>query len=59
MKILAIIPARLNSSRLPEKLLKDINGKLVIERVYRQVMQCPELNEVIIAVDDQIVFDHV
>jgi len=59
MKILAIIPARLNSSRLPEKLLKDINGKSVIERVYKQVIQCPELNEVIIAVDDQIVFDHV
>lgn len=59
MKILAIIPARLNSSRLPEKLLKDINGKSVIERVYNQVIQCPELNEVIVAVDDHIVFDHV
>ncbi len=59
MKILAIIPARLKSSRLPEKLLKDIHGKSVIERVYKQVIQCPELNEVIIAVDDQIVFDHV
>ena len=31
-----IIPARLNSSRLPGKLLMDIGGKSVIERTFKQ-----------------------
>ncbi|MDF1757782.1 MAG: 3-deoxy-manno-octulosonate cytidylyltransferase [Legionellaceae bacterium] len=33
-----IIPARLDSSRLPGKLLLDINGQSVLERTYRQAL---------------------
>lgn len=33
-----IIPARYDSSRFPGKLLKDLNGITIIERVYRQVL---------------------
>ena len=37
MRSLAIIPARLNSTRLPEKPLVNINGKSMIQRVFEQV----------------------
>ncbi|HFU74887.1 MAG TPA: 3-deoxy-manno-octulosonate cytidylyltransferase, partial [Arcobacter sp.] len=36
MKKVIIIPARLNSSRLPNKVLLDLKGKTVLQRVYEQ-----------------------
>ena len=33
-----IIPARLESTRLPNKLLIEINGKSILERVYERCM---------------------
>ena len=56
MKIIGIIPARLNSSRLPEKPLADINGKPMIQHVYESIIKS-NLDEVIVACDDQKVFD--
>ena len=40
MKTLAIIPARLASTRLPEKPLIDVGGKPLVVRVMDQVMRC-------------------
>ncbi|MGY8950256.1 MAG: cytidylyltransferase domain-containing protein, partial [Flavobacteriales bacterium] len=37
MRVLAIIPARYNSSRFPGKPLVDIMGSSMIQRVYNQV----------------------
>jgi 3-deoxy-manno-octulosonate cytidylyltransferase (CMP-KDO synthetase) len=34
MKILGVIPSRMESKRLPGKPLLDINGKSMIQRVY-------------------------
>lgn len=59
MKILGIIPARYGSTRFPGKPLIDINGKSMIQRVYEQAKSCTSLNEVIVATDDQRIFDHV
>ncbi len=59
MKILGIIPARYGSTRFPGKPLIDINGKTMIQRVYGQAKNCENLSEVIIATDDQRIFDHV
>lgn len=59
MKILGIIPARYASSRLIGKPLIDINGLSMIQRVYRQVNQSQRITKVIVATDDQRVFDHV
>lgn len=51
-----IIPARMQSSRLPGKLLMDLDGLTVIERVYRASQQAtPE--SIIIATDDPLIFD--
>lgn len=49
-KILIAIPARLSSSRLPNKPLADIVGKSMIRRVYEQAISA-NLGEVIIACD--------
>lgn len=59
MRILGIIPARYASTRFPGKALVDIAGKSMVQRVYEQAKKCKLLNEVIIATDDQRIFDHV
>tara|TARA_R110001592_G_scaffold344988_1_gene636618 strand:- start:3531 stop:4256 length:726 start_codon:yes stop_codon:yes gene_type:complete len=59
MKILGIIPARYGSTRFPGKPLIDINGKSMIQRVYEQAKSCMSLNKVVVATDDQRIFDHV
>lgn len=58
MKILGIIPARFDSSRFPGKPLVDIAGKSMIRRVYEQAIQSSSLSKVVIATDDQRIFDH-
>ena len=58
-EVLAVIPARLGSSRLPGKVLLDIGGKSMVERVWRQVKQAHTISKVIIATDSQEVIDHV
>ena len=59
MKVIGIIPARYASTRFPAKPLIDIAGKSMIERVYLQAKQSKSLDEVIIATDDQRIYDHV
>jgi 3-deoxy-manno-octulosonate cytidylyltransferase (CMP-KDO synthetase) len=51
-KILTIIPARLASTRLPNKPLADICGKTMIHRVYEQALKA-DLGEVVIACDGE------
>jgi len=51
MKAIGIIPARLASTRLPRKMLREIAGEALIARVYRGVRSSPLLDDVIIATD--------
>ncbi|MFL6304948.1 MAG: 3-deoxy-manno-octulosonate cytidylyltransferase [Candidatus Sulfotelmatobacter sp.] len=51
MKTIAVIPARLASTRLPRKMLRDVMGKPLIGVVYEAVRLSPLLSEVIIATD--------
>ena len=53
MKVIGVIPARYQSSRLPGKPLADICGKPMIWWVYNQVKQVKEFAEVFIATDDE------
>lgn len=57
--ILAIIPARYGSTRFPGKPLIEIQGKTLIQRTYENTKRCASLNDVIVATDDQRIFDHV
>ncbi|SKB61057.1 3-deoxy-manno-octulosonate cytidylyltransferase (CMP-KDO synthetase) [Sphingobacterium nematocida] len=59
MKTIGIIPARYDSSRFPGKPLIDIGGISMIQRVYNQAKHASSLDEVIVATDDQRIFDHV
>lgn len=52
-KIIAIIPARMGSSRFYGKPLKLINKIPMIQRVYENVKKCPWINDVYIATCDQ------
>ncbi len=49
MKIGAIIQARMGSTRLPEKVMKTLEGKTVLEHVIERVRQSKLINEIIIA----------
>jgi spore coat polysaccharide biosynthesis protein SpsF len=52
MKTVAIIQARMGSTRLPGKVLKALEGKTVLARVVGRVSQANLLDEVIIATTD-------
>ena len=51
MKKVIVIPARLDSSRLPKKVLLDLKGKTVIQRVYEQCLKVKNIDGVYIATD--------
>ena len=59
MHIACIIPARYGSTRLPGKPLAMIGNKPMIQRVYEQVSKATEIEQVIVATDDQRVYDAV
>jgi len=48
-KTVAIIQARMSSSRLPEKVMKPLGGKPIIAQIYRRLKQCRTLNQIILA----------
>lgn len=51
MKAIAVIPARLASTRLPRKMLREIGGKPLIGVVYEAVRSSPLVSNVIVATD--------
>lgn len=51
-KILGVIPARLESQRLPGKVLRLIGPKPMVHWVYERARQSPLLSELIIATDN-------
>ena len=56
---IAIIPARFNSTRFPGKPLVEIDGKPLIEHVYRQVEQASLVSRILVATDDPRIADAV
>src|SRR3990167_3616601 len=57
MKILCIIPSRIQSTRLPRKPLLPIQGKPMIQWVYENAKRCPLLSDVIVATDSSEIAD--
>ena len=53
MKAIAVIPARLASTRLPRKMLREIAGEPLLAHVYRAVSASPLLQQVIVATDSE------
>ncbi|HEX6323806.1 MAG TPA: 3-deoxy-manno-octulosonate cytidylyltransferase [Vicinamibacterales bacterium] len=56
LSTIIVIPARFHSTRLPGKVLSDIGGQPMIERVYRRALQSAA-SAVVVATDDERVRD--
>ncbi|HLI75436.1 MAG TPA: 3-deoxy-manno-octulosonate cytidylyltransferase [Acidobacteriaceae bacterium] len=50
-RILGVVPARLASTRLPRKVLREIAGEPLLVWVVRAANACPQLDEVVVATD--------
>src|SRR5688500_11821292 len=59
MQRVALIPARYASSRLPGKPLVEIAGKAMIQHVYERVQSARGIDRVIVATDDERIYDFV
>jgi 3-deoxy-manno-octulosonate cytidylyltransferase (CMP-KDO synthetase) len=57
LRTLAVIPARLASTRLPRKVLREIAGRPMLAWVYEAARGCPQLDDVLIATDSHEVMD--
>jgi 3-deoxy-manno-octulosonate cytidylyltransferase (CMP-KDO synthetase) len=58
MPNIIVIPARLASTRLPEKLLLDLRGKSILQRVYERASLSKLADQVCIATDNERIFAH-
>lgn len=59
MNIIALIPARMGSSRFPGKPMAAILGKPMIGHVYERVVKSSVLSNVAVATCDKEIFDYV
>ncbi len=57
MKVIAVIPARLPSTRLPRKMLREIDGLPLVLWVYRAVRSSELLDDVIVATDSDEILE--
>ena len=59
MKVVALIPARYASTRLPGKPLAPILGKAMVQRVYEQTQKATTVDDIWVATDDERICDAV
>jgi 3-deoxy-manno-octulosonate cytidylyltransferase (CMP-KDO synthetase) len=57
VNFLGVIPARLASTRLPRKVLREIAGTPMIVRVFERLRACRVLSDVLVATDSEEVVD--
>ena len=63
MKIVAIVQARMGSTRLPNKVMKPINGVPMVELLLTRLAKCQRLDQIVLATSvdprNQVLIDHV
>lgn len=59
MKILAVIPARMGSTRFPNKPLAKIRGIPMLGHILHRTKMCPELTDTWVATCDQEIVDYI
>lgn len=63
MKIVAIVQARMGSTRFPGKVMKSINGHTLIELLLMRLSLSNEINEIVVAIPEdtknKILIDHI
>ena len=57
MNFLGVIPARLSSTRLPRKVLRDIGGRPMVVHVFERLRACRVLSDVLVATDSEEVVE--
>jgi 3-deoxy-manno-octulosonate cytidylyltransferase (CMP-KDO synthetase) len=57
LRTLGVIPARLASTRLPRKVLREVAGKPLLAWVVEAARACPQLDQVLVAADSEEVAD--
>ena len=57
MNILGVIPARLQSTRLPRKVLREIGGVPLVVYVFRRAQGCRLLSDLLVATDSEEVVE--
>jgi 3-deoxy-manno-octulosonate cytidylyltransferase (CMP-KDO synthetase) len=58
VKNVIIIPARLASTRLKNKVILDLDGKSVVQRAYEQALKASKVDAVYIATDSDVIIEH-
>lgn len=58
-KIVALIPARLNASRFPQKLMKELDGKTIILRTYEAIKEMNLFDDVLVVCDEETIFNEI
>jgi 3-deoxy-manno-octulosonate cytidylyltransferase (CMP-KDO synthetase) len=53
LRTLAVIPARLASTRLPRKVLREIAGKPMLQWIVEAALASPQLDRVVVATDSE------
>lgn len=59
MKIIAVIPARYNSTRFPGKLMEILGDHTVITTTYKNVLATGLFDDVFVATDSEIIFNEI
>ncbi|HAY3551487.1 3-deoxy-manno-octulosonate cytidylyltransferase [Elizabethkingia meningoseptica] len=59
MKVIAVIPARYNSTRFPGKLMEILENHTVISTTYKNVEETGLFDDVFVATDSEIIFEEV
>lgn len=59
MKVIAVIPARYNSTRFPGKMMEILGNRTIITTTYQNVVETGLFDEVFVATDSEIIFDEI
>lgn len=59
MKAIAVLPARMGSSRFPGKPMAEIHGIPMIGHCYYRTAMCEDLLDTYVATCDQVIFDYI
>lgn len=56
-RVLGVIPARLESSRFPKKMLVEFEGKPLIQHTYENAKSCKKLDQLVVATENKEIFE--
>ena len=58
-KVIAVIPARYNSTRFPGKMMEILGNRTLITTTYQNVLETGLFDEVFVATDSELIFDEI